>query len=251
MSRIIYFKTDAGVSGDMFVGSLIDLGVPLETLQGALQRLDIEGVELRAKRVKRAGVDAVKFSVIEASTGADIEAAKGRQPQRGLPEIVEIIKRGSFSPVVEEGALSIFEKLAEAESRVHQVPVEQLHFHEVGAIDAIVDVLCACIGLNWLEVDECCCLPPVLGAGEVTCAHGVIPVPAPATLEILSKRPFRNPRFEKLPGELTTPTGAALLDHFCEEFSAPTTFTQELVGYGAGGRELDFPNVLCATLGSL
>ncbi|PLX43060.1 MAG: hypothetical protein C0609_09020 [Deltaproteobacteria bacterium] len=251
MSRSIFFKTDAGVSGDMFVGSLIALGVPLETLEESVGRLGLEGISLRAENVRRAGVEAVKFSVLEAGTGEDIEVAKGEQPHRGLSDIIEIIKRGSFSPSVEEAAISIFRKLAEAESRVHQVPVEELHFHEVGALDSIVDVLCASVGLNWLEVEECHCLPPVLGAGEVVCAHGVIAVPAPATLEILSGRPFRNPRFETPPGELTTPTGAALLDHFCKEFSAPPLFTPESEGFGAGGRELDFPNILRATMGTI
>jgi uncharacterized protein (TIGR00299 family) protein len=242
--KLLYLDCFAGISGDMFLGALLDLGVSEEALRSELAKLKLPGYTISKRRVVKQNISATKFDCIEASH------AVVRQPHshRGYTEIAGMITGSGLSENVKRRALSVFRRLGEAEAKIHGVPLEQIHFHEVGAVDSIVDIVGACIAVEALGVDEIQSAPPRLGSGFVETAHGRFPVPAPATLELLKGIPVRS---SDEPVELVTPTGAALLAEFCTKFSqAMPAMSIEKIGYGAGSRDLDkAPNVLRAVLG--
>lgn len=248
MRRILYFDAAAGASGDMVVGALLDLGAPFPDVAAHVTSLGIP-VAVGARRVTRAGVAATKFDVVDPATGRAVDApvAAHTQGHRGLREIRRLLERAPLPPAVAAAALGVFERLAAAEARVHGTSVDEVHFHEVGALDAIADVVAAASAFVALRVDEAHCSPVHLGAGTVRCAHGVLPVPAPATAELLRAVPTYS---DGTPGELTTPTGAALLTHFCASFGARPPLRTLAQGCGAGTRDPVFPNVLRAVLGA-
>ena len=279
--RIAYLECFSGVSGDMFLGALVDAGVPLELLKKTVAALGVDAC-LEVSRVERSGISAVKLDVIAAGEkelpreefwekeaheaththshehehtvhdhhGASHEhehSHEHHKPHRGLKEIREIIGRAEISPAAKERALKIFEVLGAAEARVHNTDVEHVHFHEVGAIDAIVDITCAAVGAEALGVDEIICSPLNVGGGTVNCAHGTFPIPAPATLEILRGVPVYSGEIQT---ELVTPTGAAIVSVVASRFSKFPRMKTEKIGYGAGSRNFqDFPNVLRITIG--
>ena len=275
--RIAYLDCFSGISGDMFLGALVDSGVPARVFEEAVAGLDI-GATLAISKVDRSGITATKVDVLV--TGQITEAKNahthdhahslkdhGHQHEhehghehnhshdherqhthgRGLKEIREIIARSSISNEAKITATAIFEALGAAESKIHNVPVETIHFHEVGAVDALVDIVCAAVGAAHLAVDEWVCSPLNVGGGTVKCAHGTFPVPAPATLELLKNAPV----FSSGPQmELVTPTGAAIVRTLAKRFSPFPQMKVAAVGYGAGTR--DFPahaNVVRLTLG--
>ncbi len=242
--KLLYLDCFAGISGDMFLGALIDLGVPEETLRIELAKLKLPGYTISTRRVVKQNISATKFDVIE----DHLPSPRLRQTSRGYTEIAGMITGSGLSENVKRRALSVFKRLGEAEAKIHGVPLEQIHFHEVGAVDSIVDIVGACIAVEALGVDEIQSSPPRLGSGFVETAHGRFPVPAPATLELLKGIPVRSSD-ESV--ELVTPTGAALLAEFCTKFSqAMPAMSIEKIGYGAGSRDLDkAPNVLRAVLG--
>ena len=229
-----YFDCFSGAAGDMILGALLDVGCPLETMQETLAGLSLPGVSLSAERVQRHGL---------AATYVQVQVEPGSQKaHRHLPEIVRIIDGAGLRPNVGENAKAVFQRLAEAEAHVHGTAVEKVHFHEVGAADAIVDIVCACAGLAALGIDRLTCSAIPTGSGTVTCAHGVMPVPAPATARLLSGYPLA--RSDEV-GELTTPTGAALLTTLADGFGPRPEMTLERVGCGAGTREGEtLPNLL-------
>lgn len=234
-----YFDCFSGAAGDMILGALIDAGCPLETMQEIVARLALPGVSLTAEAVHRGGL---------AATYARVLSDPGSQEtHRHLPQILRIIDSAGLAPKVQENAKAVFQRLAEAEAHAHGTAVENVHFHEVGAADAIVDIVCACAGLATLGVERITCSPIPTGSGTVTCAHGVMPVPAPATAYLLSGCPIA--RCDEI-GELTTPTGAALLTTLADGFGPLPDMTLERVGCGAGTRTGESrPNLLRLLVG--
>ena len=236
--RIAFFDCFAGISGDMTIGALLDVGVDFDELKNQLSSLALSGYELDVEKVKRSGIAATKFQV-------KVEEAK--QPARTLAVIREIINRSQLSESVKAGSIKVFEKLAEAEARVHGTTVDQIHFHEVGAVDSILDIVGAMVGFEMLGVEKFCSSPLRVGFGSIKVAHGLMPVPAPGTAELLKSLPIYAGEIE---GEFVTPTGAAMVAVLCESFGAMPAMQVERIGYGAGTRDpKDFPNALRIVFG--
>ena len=237
--NILYFDCGAGISGDMTVAALLELGVPLELLQRELARLSLppSSYSLGMERVKRQGIMATRFHVHVGE----------HQPHRHYTDIAGMIESSSLAAGVKERAQRIFYRLAEAEARVHGVELGHVHFHEVGAVDSIVDIVGAAIGLDHLGVTEIHASPLPLGSGWVDTAHGRLPVPAPATAELLKGMPVHG---ESGPGERVTPTGAAILAALATRFGTAPAMRLLNVGCGAGSKEFpDVPNILRLVLG--
>src|ERR1017187_8648870 len=244
--KLLYLDCFAGISGDMFLGALLDLGVSEEVLRTELAKLKLPGYIISTRRVVKQNISATKFDCIE-SIPALHRSAATTHSHRGYTEIAGMITASGLAENVKRRAVSVFRRLGEAEAKIHGVPLEQIHFHEVGAVDSIVDIVGACIAVEALGVDEAQASPPRLGSGFVETAHGRFPVPAPATLELLKGIPVQS---SSDPVELVTPTGAALLAEFCTSFGPMPAMSIEKIGYGAGSRDLEkAPNVLRAVLG--
>ncbi len=235
MARVAYLDCFSGISGDMLLGALIDAGVDATTLSGELRGLGVGGWSLHAERVTRGGI---------AATLAHVELAEQPQPHRKLPDVLAIIERSSLPEDDRERAAGVFRRLADAEGRVHGTTPDQIDFHEVGALDAIVDVCGAVAGLRLLGIERLYCSPLPAGAGAVRTAHGELPVPAPATLELMAiaKAPMAAGSGDR-PMEMVTPTGAAIATTLAS-FERPAMYV-ERVAYGAGGRDPEgWPNAL-------
>lgn len=231
--KILYYDCFAGISGDMNLGALIDLGVDPEYLKTELEKLNIDGFHLRVSKDKRRGIAGTKAEVV-------IENQENEE-HRHLHHIEAIIRESTLPEKVKVLSLKIFNEVAEAEAKVHQIPKEHVHFHEVGALDSIADIVGAAICLDYLKVDKVHSSPVQLGGGTVKCAHGIMPVPAPATAEILKNIPVRSGLVDY---EATTPTGAAILAATVDQFSDVNNFTISKTGYGIGNRDAEVPNVL-------
>jgi len=237
--NVLYFDCSSGAAGDMFVGALLDLGVDFDRLNSALQTLGVEGYSLRADTVVKKGIQSTKFEV-------DIDEGI-KQPHRHLRHIVDIIDQGELPDAVKMAALKTFESIARCEAAVHGTTIEKVHFHEVGAVDSIVDVVGAHLALHELGVSRIEASPLHVGAGTVKCAHGIMPVPAPATARLLEGLPVYGGEVQ---GELVTPTGAALMADVVSAFGPMPSMTILKTGHGAGTRDLpDRANVLRAVLG--
>lgn len=268
--RIAYLDCFSGMSGDMFLGALIDAGVPPALLERTVAELNI-GARLEISRVVRSGLSATKVDVYAhgekdlprevyweqaAGPSPEHEHHHGHEPHerphshqhgRGLEEIRGIISAAGISDKAKATAIAIFEALGAAEAKIHNSDIEKVHFHEVGAVDAMVDIVCAAVGTEALGVDEIICSSLNVGGGTVKCAHGTLPVPAPATLELLKDAPVYS---SGLQVELVTPTGAAIVKTLAKRFASFPEMKVEKVGYGAGTR--DFPghaNVVRLTIG--
>jgi uncharacterized protein (TIGR00299 family) protein len=237
--RCGHFDCFSGAAGDMILGALIDVGCPLEIMQETVDKLSLPGVSLTAEKVQRHGL---------AATLARVQVKPGSQTaQRHLPEILRLIEDAGLEPRIIKDSKAVFQRLAEAEAHVHGTGVEKVHFHEIGAADAIVDIVGACAGLAALAVERITCSPIPTGSGTVTCEHGVMPVPAPATAQLLRGYPIAG--CDEV-GELTTPTGAALLTTLADDFGPLPEMTLATVGCGAGTRESPTrPNLLRLFIG--
>ena len=235
--RTLYFDCFAGASGDMILGAMIGAGVDPNYLREQLSLLPVGGFSIEVQTVNRSGLSA---------TYAKVETVHEHK-HRHLSDIRQIIEGSRLSGAVKARALQIFARLAEAEARVHNEPVEHVHFHEVGALDAIVDVVGAAICFDHLKIDRFVSSPLHVGSGMVQMAHGRFPIPPPAVTELLKGVPFYS---SDIKGELLTPTGAAIITAVCNEYGPIPQMTTESTGYGAGTREYpDFPNVLRVLLG--
>jgi pyridinium-3,5-bisthiocarboxylic acid mononucleotide nickel chelatase len=280
--RIAYLECFSGISGDMFLGALVDAGVPARVLEETVTALGV-GAKLEISRVVRSGISASKVDVYvdgekdlpreeywerqehehlhshehhghsHASPGGTrtgVSAPHERLPHehgRGLTEIREIISGAAISESAKETAIAIFEALGRAEAKIHDTSIESVHFHEVGAVDALVDIVCAAVGAEALGVDEIICSPLNVGGGTVKCAHGTFPVPAPATVELLKDAPVYS---SGLQAELVTPTGAAIVKTLASRFAAFPEMRIEKSGFGAGARDFPgHPNVVRLTIG--
>ena len=246
----LHLDCPSGISGDMFCAALLDSGVPLTLFQEAVTSLNLpEKVSLKTERAVRGGLAGTRFLVEEPGHHHHHHHDHDHHHGRNWAEIRDLLKKSKLAPEVRDSALGMFQRVAEAEAKLHGVPVETVHFHEVGAVDSIVDLVCAAAGVHHLQVGEITATVPVDGTGTIQCAHGKFPLPAPATAEILRGIPIRQ---IDVPHELTTPTGAAILAHFVKKFGPLDSFAAEKIGYGLGTRDLtDRPNVLRAFLGNV
>lgn len=230
--RIAYVDAFSGASGDMLLGAMLHAGLDLDELKGALSGLGVSGYELSVERQVRHGITGIKFTVIDPG---------GERPARNLSSIRKIVEGSGLPDAVTERSLAVFEAIARAEAEIHGTTVDEVHFHEIGAVDSLVDVVGFCWGLEALGVGALYASPLPLGSGTIRTEHGLLPVPAPATLALLAAR-----RVPTVPSEarveLVTPTGAALLAELAR-FERPA-IAVERVGYGFGTRELPWANVL-------
>jgi len=284
LMRVAYLDCFSGISGDMFLGALVDAGVSPKLLEGTVAALDI-GARLEVSRVVRGGISATKVDVYshgekdlprevfweqqghgshEHAHEHDKTNARQHEPGhrssragmpaphehgRGLSEILGIIANSAISRTAKATAIRIFEALGEAEAEIHNTSIEKVHFHEVGAVDAMVDIVCAAVGAEALGVEEWVCSPLNVGGGTVECAHGTLPVPAPATLKLLKNAPVYSsgPKVE-----LVTPTGAAIVKELTRRFDSFPSMKIEKAGYGAGSRDFpSHPNLLRLTIGEV
>ncbi|HRD66613.1 MAG TPA: nickel pincer cofactor biosynthesis protein LarC [Candidatus Competibacter sp.] len=236
---VLYYDCFAGISGDMHLAALLDLGVDYDELVIDLAGLGLEGFAVQAGRASRQGL---------AGTQVRVVTDPQRLPRRNLRQIEAIIGSSALRESVRGRAVAVFRRLAEAEARIHDTSPDQIHFHEVGALDAIVDIVAGTIALDRLNVDRVLCSPVELGGGVAHCEHGALPVPAPATLELLKGVPVK---LGAVPFEATTPTGAALLATFVDEFVTRPKLAVNRIGYGVGHRDGPIPNVLRVCLGEL
>jgi len=244
--RIAYLDVFSGVSGDMTVGALLDLGLPLAALREAIAALALPGVEVAVERVARSGIAATKFHAHVHGERPDQGPPAHHHGHRAWAEIRDLLVGSRLAAPVKERALAVFARLAEAEGRVHGVPADAVEFHEVGALDAIVDVVGAALGFVHLGVEAVYAGPLPMGQGRLRSAHGPLPVPAPAVVLLVAGRPVR---LEDGAAELVTPTGAAIVAALARREAAPA-MRIEAVGYGAGDRVLaDRPNLLRILLG--
>lgn len=236
---VVYLDCFSGVSGNMLLGGLLDLGLPEEQLRSMLAKLPVGGYEFLCKRVEKHGISAMYV---------DVKVTK-RQHHRHLPDILNIIETSGLPQAVKETASAIFLRLAVAEAKVHNTTMEDIHFHEVGAVDAIVDVVGTAFGLYELGIDTLYASKLHAGAGFVKCDHGLMPVPAPATAELLHGIPWYGGDIKR---ELVTPTGAAIVSVLSKGFGLiPEGFVSQKIGYGAGTWDLEIPNVLRMLWGNI
>jgi pyridinium-3,5-bisthiocarboxylic acid mononucleotide nickel chelatase len=249
MVRTLYLDCFAGVSGDMFIGALIDCGLDFEHLQSELKRLEVGGYELNLTRVDRSGISASKFDVHLSDEHHHHHHNHHHIDHRSLSEIKRLITTSSLSDRIKDRAETLFQRIGEAEAKIHNIPIESVHFHEVGAIDSIVDIVGACVGLDALKIERVISSPLHVGSGTFKCAHGTYPVPGPATAQLLQGVPIYSKEIE---GELVTPTGAAIISTFASSYGPIPMMQIERIGYGAGTRTYPkFPNVLRAIIGQL
>jgi len=235
--KAAYFDCFSGISGDMTLGALVDAGCPIELLRSKLQGLQVPGWEISSEKVWKNGMAATYARVKTEDT----------HKHRSLSTILGMIGKSELDSEVKERASAIFSRLGEAEAAVHDVPLEKIHFHEVGAVDAIVDIVGACIGFSELGIERFLCSPLNVGGGTVKMAHGILPVPAPATARLLLGKPTYSNGVQR---ELVTPTGAAIVATLCESFGPQPAMTVSAIGYGAGTIDLEGqPNVLRVMVG--
>lgn len=234
--NILYFDIIGGISGDMTLASLLDLGVPKEIFLQELNKLNMDNeFEIEIDYKYENGIKGTKVNVI----------TKEQHCHRNLIDVYDIIDNSRLNNNIKERAKEIFMIVAKAEAKVHGTTIDKIHFHEVGAIDSIVDIVGSCILLDLLNIDKVYSTSVPLGSGFIQCAHGVIPAAAPATVEILKNIPVK---FNHVKGECTTPTGAAIIKIICDEFVDELDFNTKKIGYGVGHKKFEKPNILRVAL---
>jgi uncharacterized protein (TIGR00299 family) protein len=235
--KLAYFDCFSGISGDMTLGALVDAGCDLELLRSGLQALQVPGWTISSERVWKNGMSATSVTV----------KTEEQSKHRSLSAILEIFDKSQLSDSVRKNASAIFRRLGEAEASVHDVPLEKIHFHEVGAVDAIVDIVGSCIGFEALGIQRFACSPLNVGGGTAKMAHGTLPVPAPATAKLLQGKPTYSNGVQK---ELVTPTGAAIVATLCDAFGPQPPMSVASIGYGAGSADIEGqPNVVRVMIG--
>ena len=235
--RVAYFDCFSGISGDMILGALVDAGLNVGQLESELERLNLSGYQIRTEETKRGGIKATQLKV----------TASEEQKERNLNDIYQIIEKSGLGTSVKSKSKQIFLRLAQAEARIHGKTAAQIHFHEVGAVDAIVDIVGAVIAFEKLEIEKLYASRVHVGTGFVKSSHGLLPLPAPATTELLRGVPIYSTGIRN---ELTTPTGAAILTTLCDDFGEMPLMRIEKTGYGAGSRDLPLPNLLRVFIGN-
>jgi len=242
MAKILYLDCFSGAAGDMLIGGSLDAGLPVEALQTALGSLALEAdCRISVEQVNRSGLRATKFDVRRT------DGTNGRKSHRHLPEIAALVDQSALSDSAKTRANRLFRRLAETEARIHQTTVEQVHLHEVGAVDSIIDIVGGVFALEWFGAEKVVASPVNVGSGTVTCEHGTLPVPAPATAALVVGVPvYAGP----VTGELLTPTGALLVTEFATAYGGLPAMRIEQIGYGAGSRDhAGHPNVIRMLVG--
>ena len=239
--RIIYFDCFSGISGDMILGALVSIGVDLKKIQKGLRTLNLKGCKLNSRQVKRNGFIGTKVNVVLNQTSQKSHHA------RSFNDIKSLIEKSDLPKIVKSNSIAIFRRIGKVEAKVHGTTINRIHFHEVGSIDSIIDIVGGSLAMDLLDADLIVSSPINTGEGIVKCDHGILPVPAPATLELLKGIPCYSSGVKK---ELTTPTGAAFIEHFAEEFGSLPNMEMLSTGYGAGTHEIkNIPNLLRVVLG--
>lgn len=238
--KTAYFDCFSGISGDMIIGALLDLGLDLNYLKKELEKLNLKNYKIEAKKIVKNGITSTKFDVTENH--------KHHHEERSLNEINKLIGNSKLDNEIKNLIKKIFLKIGAAESKIHSKPIDKIHFHEIGAIDTIIDVAGTVIGFKKLGIGKIYCSKLNVGTGFVTFSHGKWPVPAPATAEILKNVPIYHNNIE---AELVTPTGAAIITTLADEFGEMPSMKVEKIGYGAGSKDLEQPNVLRVFLGEM
>ena len=247
MSRVLYFDCFSGASGDMILGALIDAGLPVDELRQALGSLAIGEYAMTTERVDRAGIAATKFRVREPQHHHGGSTAGHSHSHRSLAAIRTLIDGCALSASGKARAISLFQRLGDTEAAIHQIPVDEVHLHEVGALDSIIDIVGSVFGLEWFGADQVSASPLNVGSGTVQCQHGTFPVPAPATAKLVEGVPIYS---NGVPAELLTPTGALLITGYASSYGTIPPMTIDTIGYGAGERNpAGVPNVLRLIVG--
>ena len=234
--KIAYFDCFSGISGDMTVGALLDAGLKVETLEEELKKLGLSGYRLEVNKVVKKGISATQFKVKIKEEGVE----------RRFRDILDILEKSKLDEEVKRETKKIFFNIAQAESKIHQKDIDKIHFHEIGGLDSIIDITSAVIGVKTLGIEEIYSSALPVGKGFVKCAHGLIPVPAPATLELLKNIPIYSGGIES---EMITPTGAAIISTLAKNFGERPLMKIERIGYGAGEKEFAIPNLLRVSIG--
>ena len=235
--RVLYFDIINGISGDMTIATLLDLGIPKDIFLEEIYKLNLDDeFKINIEQKNESGIVGTKIEVI----------TKEVNSHRHLSDIYDIIDKSSLNEFVKNKSKEIFMVIAKAEAKVHGTTIDKIHFHEVGAIDSIVDVVSACILVDLLGIDKIYSTSVPVGSGFVKCDHGLMPVPAPATIEILKDVPIK---LNTVKGECTTPTGAAIIKTLCNEFVDVLEFEVKQIGYGMGHKQFEIPNILRTVLG--
>jgi len=239
---ILYYDCFAGISGDMHLAAMLDLGVDPQYLLDELNKLNISGYSIKYEKKVSKGISGTKITVnIDTHHNhKNHNNSHHHHPHRSFKDIKKLIEDSSLNDFIKKTSIEIFQKIATAESKIHNVEIEDIHFHEIGAIDSIVDIVGAAICIDYLKPEHIICSLVELGSGIIHCAHGTLPVPAPATLEILKGIPVKS---GLIPFEATTPTGAGIVATLANEFNMNIDFKIEKIGYGIGHKESDVPNI--------
>lgn len=234
--RILYFDIINGISGDMTLSSLLNLGIAEETFREELSKLNLDDeFEMKITNKKESGINGININIM----------VKGNN-KRHLLDIFNIIDSSTLNTNVKEMAKNIFMTIGAVEAKVHGTTIDKIHFHEVGAVDSIIDIVGSCILIDLLCVDKICATTVPVGSGFTKCSHGIIPVPVPATLELLKNVPIK---LNSVKGECTTPTGAAIVKTLCHEFVDGLEFEPKQIGYGIGDKKFEIPNILRTIIG--
>jgi len=240
--KVLYFDCFSGISGDMSLAALIDAGADRDYIEQELKKLPIEPFQLEYGKVTKKGVTALKLNVV-------IDPNSQMIQHRHYSDIIQMIDQSDLPLKAKEKAIKVFHKIGEAEAKIHNIPLEKVHFHEVGAVDSIVDIIGVALALENLKIEQIYTSPIPLGSGQIKIDHGIYPIPTPATLEILKGIPIRSCTIQS---EMTTPTGAGIVAALGSDFTGYPSMTIERIGYGAGTKDFDDrPNVLRAIIGSI
>ncbi len=234
--KIAYFDCFSGISGDMTVGAMLNAGLKIETLEKELEKLGVSGYRLEVNKVAKKGISATKFNV----------KIKEKGVERRFKDILTILEKSKLDEEIKKKTKKIFFNIAQAESKIHQKEIDKIHFHEIGGLDSIIDIASAVIGIKTLGIEEIHSSALPVGGGFIKCAHGIIPVPAPATLELLKNIPTYSGGIES---EMITPTGAAIISTLAKSFGKRPLMKIERTGYGAGEKEFAIPNLLRVSMG--
>lgn len=249
--RILYFDCLSGISGDMTIGALLDLGIDKEDFLNELKKINIEEYDIKIEKGEKSGITGTDFTVVLKHESHDHNHENNHHhhhhgAHRNLYDIEQIIDNSDLNDNIKDKSKNIFKHVAEAEAKIHGKAIEDVHFHEVGAVDSIVDIIGTAICIDMLNIDKIYSSPLHIGTGHVKCAHGVIPVPAPATLEILRGIDVYSTGVRS---ELVTPTGAAIIKALAEGIIPTPAFEIENIGYGIGKKDLEITNILRVIIG--
>ena len=246
MKKILYFDCFAGISGDMTIGALLDLGVDQKVLRDQLNSLNVAGYSLKIENKSVKGIQATDFDVIIEHPSHHKHDHHDHHHHRNLDTILGIIEKSDLEKEAKQLSSDIFNTVAKSEAKIHGKEIDEVHFHEVGAIDSIVDIVGAAVCLSYLKPDKVYSSPLHVGSGTVNCAHGILPVPAPATADILKGIPIYS---TDVIGELVTPTGAAIIKTISSNFGPLPSMEIDEIGYGAGNKDFNIPNILRVLIG--